>query len=287
MKFPRIAILLSIILFSNCVLSGSNKQEVIREFKIFHSLGYAGKPDLNKYNIEYMQLYGQHSFWGKEKPGELLPSIEKIKKAAEHSINKNRGTVCLDIEHWPVKSSSKDIRAKNIQKYSTVARTFKQYAPKAKIGYYSTLPIRNYWDPVKSKGVDSEKVIVWKSKNSELQKIADSVDIIMPSIYTFYNKPDDWVRYAKAMLTEARKYGKPVYVFVWPEYHPSNWFLAGEYIDEKFWLKQLRTVYKYADGVIIWSKKSPPKKKWDENSGWWKATKTFMHEINYIEPDSI
>ena len=57
----------------------------------------------------------------------------------------------------------------------------------------------------------------------------------------------------------------------------------GNYIDGDYWKLQLETVYKYADGVIIWSPKSHNiAKEWDENESWWIETKLFINSYPNI-----
>ncbi len=70
---------------------------------------------------------------------------------------------------------------------------------------------------------------------------------------------------------------KPVIVFLWPEYHDSNMILKGNYIEKEFWRLQLDTVFKYADGLIIWG---GWKQEWDSNAIWWKETIQFIQENN-------
>jgi len=255
--------------------------KVNKKFKIYHSLGHKGKPDLyESYGIQYLKIYGHSHFWNKNENDENIPNTKNIQRLANENIKNNDKFVCFDIEHWPVTNVPLSKVKESIKKYIGVINVYKKIAKEVKVGYYGTLPIRNYWAPVRSGDKKSVEFALWETENLELHKIAAKVDVIMPSLYTFYNRPKDWVKYAKAMLIEAKKYNKPVYAFIWPEYHGSNFLLSRSEIDEKFWLTQLRTIYKYADGVIIWSLKMNPSI-WNKESGWWKATETFMREINY------
>jgi hypothetical protein len=72
---------------------------------------------------------------------------------------------------------------------------------------------------------------------------------------------------------------KPVYVFLWPEYHDSNAALRGTQIDAKYWRTQLETARKFADGIVIWGGydllKNRPRK-WNEEDAWWKETRNFL-----------
>ncbi len=278
-----ISIILMLLPFCS-VFASDNDLRVKKNFVMYQSLGYANMPDfLSEYGISYIKIYGQSHFWGSKIEDDNIPKIGIIEKLALDSIKNKRSVVCLDIEHWPVTGENISKRNESINKYYRVMDIFKKVAPSVDVGFYSTLPVRNYWDLVKADGELTSKVLTWKHENAAMTDLANRVDIIMPSLYTFYNKPEDWIKYAEGMLKEAKKYGKPVYAFVWPEYHQSNRWLSGTAIDKGFWLKQLRLIYKHADGVIIWSLKSPYPKQWDKSSGWWEATKLFMSEINYVE----
>jgi hypothetical protein len=80
------------------------------------------------------------------------------------------------------------------------------------------------------------------------------VDALFPSIYTFYTDRQGWVTYAIAQITEAKRKakGKPVYAFLWPQYHESNLLLGLRPLDSDYWELQLNTVAQHADGVVIW-----------------------------------
>jgi hypothetical protein len=112
----------------------------------------------------------------------------------------------------------------------------KEERPDLKFGYYSILPNRDYWAPVSA---DPDRVEEWEAINTRLKRLANEVDVIFPSVYTFYNTPNSWDIYATAIISEAKKYNKPVYAFVWPQYHNSNADLKYTYIDDVFWKRQL------------------------------------------------
>ena len=41
--------------------------------------------------------------------------------------------------------------------------------------------------------------------------------MIFPSLYTVYDDQGHWLRFAEANMVEARRYGKPVIPFIWPQ----------------------------------------------------------------------
>jgi hypothetical protein len=141
------------------------------------------------------------------------------------------------------------------------------------IGYYGVPPIRDYWralDPP-----NSQPYRAWQSANDQLQPLANAVDALFPSLYTFYDDQDGWTQYAIANLSEARRLarGKPVYAFIWPQFHNSNPVLGLKLIPGEFWALQLQTIAQHADGVVIWGGWQVL---WDENAEWWQATRQFL-----------
>jgi len=144
--------------------------------------------------------------------------------------------------------------------------------PKLRIGYYGVLPIRDYWVPNRYTKADADYA-AWQAGNRALRKLADHTDVIFPSLYTFYDDPKGWEKYAVANMEEARIYHKPVYPFLWPEYHDSNKSLSGKELPPDLWRRELEISRQYADGIVVWG---GYKKDWREDALWWQETKRFM-----------
>jgi hypothetical protein len=237
-------------------------------FVVFDGMAYTGKPDLSAAGLQPINIVGSNKkmFEG-GKFDEAAWSAAVTRSAADMK------PLVLDIEEWRVSGLPKGEVNANIAKYLRALEIARVAAPKSKMGYYGLVPERNYWALVKK---DQKALEEWDATNRSLSVIADKVDFIFPSIYTFYNDPVGWEVYAKAMLQEARIYKKPVYAFIWPEFHDSNKELAGQNIPAKFWAKQLELCRQYADGVVIWGGWQKP---WDEKALWWVTTKEFMQKL--------
>ena len=251
-----------------------------KPFQVFDSTLYADKPDLSVYGIHPITISYAGQFgdkWHKDK--QHLPDKESVQRVAREAQAKASHGV-IDIEHWPLKGDPKEVQD-SLSKYMTVLQWFKEAAPGLAVGYYGAPPLRDYWraiSPPTSKEWQS-----YSGDNDRLQPLAGAVDILFPALYTFYTDQGGWVRYAYGQIAEARRCasGKPVYVFLWPQYHDSNRSLAGTYLPADYWRLQLETAKQYADGIIIWggwgSNNRPAK--WDNDAGWWKVTKDFMQTV--------
>jgi len=251
-----------------------------KPFLVFDGTLYSNKPDFSVYGIRPIELAYAGEFgpdWTKQ--ADRLPDLQAVQAVARAAQQKGHGVV-LDIEHWPL-TGSPDVVHNSLTKYMTMLDWFRAAAPGLSVGYYGAPPVRDYWRAIKD--TSSQERRFWMEENDHLRSLAGAVDVLFPSLYTFYPDQAGWRKYAIAQIEEARRYGngKPVYVFLWPQYHESNRMLGGNYLPADYWLLELETAKKYADGIVIWGGWSSDNRpaKWDENAAWWNITKEFMKNI--------
>src|SRR5262249_10211247 len=77
-------------------------------------------------------------------------------------------------------------------------------------GNFPTLPPDNPDDPA---AIDA-----WHAKTDSLASVAQQVDFIVPVLYAGETDPSDFAASMSLNIREARRYGKPVYAYIWPEY---------------------------------------------------------------------
>lgn len=176
--------------------------------------------------------------------------------------------VCIDIEEWKVWTKS------GLEKYEHMADLIHQANPHVKLGYYGVLPIRNYPAALQPNSVAYKQ---WVAANKRLVVLAKHVDVIFPSLYTFYNAPKQWQQYAIANIQQAKQYGKPVYPYIWPLYHLMATRKKSTLIAGDFWRLQLQTCYEHADGLVIWN---GGRDKLSNDQGWAKVTREFLAKID-------
>lgn len=262
-----------------------------KPFIVFDGTLYSDKPDFSAYGIQPITI-GYSAKFGAEwfKQADRLPSIDAV-QAIARDAHQGGQMIVLDIEHWPLKGSP-DLVRNSLGKYLAVLEWVRNAAPGLSVGYYGAPPIRDYWRAIKDPSNQEHKT--WMAENDQIRSLASAVDVYVPSLYTFYADQEGWRKYALAQIKEARRYGseKPVYVFLWPQYHDSNRILGGHYLPDDYWQLELETAKQYADGIVIWGGwdlKSNRPTKWDENASWWKVTKEFMKRSQaptlYNEPN--
>jgi hypothetical protein len=246
-------------------------------FQIFDATGFAHKPDLIQYGLERIMVIYPNFMWeGNKIPDATsLPDHTRITTFAQLA-NQTTGTVVIDVEHWPVVGDAAVI-AESVKKYETVLQWFKTSAPAVRVGLYGVLPIRDYWRAIQSQGLSG--YTAWQKQDDNLASIAPFVDTLFPSVYTFYEDRNGWQKYAIAQIQEARRLSpdKPVYIFLWPQYHPSNQKLANTFLPGDYWRLELETAQKYADGAVIWCCSNS--QTWDDKAAWWLATRGFLKDL--------
>lgn len=237
-------------------------------FPVYDALLYTGKPDLATYGLQPIRVIYGGELWEKNQDMDE-PNLHKVAEVAKALLPGS--LVCVDIEHWPLKGSSLVVN-KSIQKYLSIAREIRRHQPLVRLGFYGIMPIRDYWRAIKFE--TSAEHAQWKEQNMSLRPLAEEVDVIFPSLYTFYSDQEGWQRYAEENLKQARIYGKPVLPFIWPRYHDSNRVLKYFDLPAGFWRLQLETLRQHADGIVLWG---GWEKNWDKKAAWWRETETFLN----------
>ena len=237
-----------------------------RPFLVLDGLLYTGKPDL--------AALGMTPIRGINPPASLEKATDGVDeaqvRATLQSLKGYSGAVYLDYEVWPTFHASSSVVSENVAKLNRVLQIAHEIEPAAKVGFYAVIPCADYWGLVKN---DQAMIKQWEDCNAAMTGLAEHVDILLPSLYTFYNDPQGWDVYAGALLHAARRYNKPVYAFLWPEFHVSNRLLKDKNIPGNFWRHELEFCRARADGVVIWGGWQKP---WDENAEWWRETKGFL-----------
>ena len=283
---PFRVILVIAILISNALQGFAQPPAPEKTFKVFDATLYANKPDLSLHGLTPITVVYPDSFgrdWYRQ-DHQGLPRKEVVHSVA-NSVQAKGTPVVLDIEHWRVWGDKRVIQ-ENLKKYMTILEWMKDAVPTLSIGYYGLPPLRNYG--AAQSGLITGELKAWMWGNDQLKPLADAVDALYPSLYTFYEDRAGWRKFAAAQIAEARRYNaeKPVCVFLWPQYHEINKTLAGTYLPEDYWRLELQTARELADGIVIWGGwgNNHRPASWDDNAPWWKVTKEFLADSALTAP---
>ena len=254
-----------------------------RPFVVFDGTLYKDKPSLDAYHVRSITVLYEARLFVANQSHAAMPS-ETIVRSLAYELRDSPEPVVLDIERWPLKGDGLTVQS-TVGKFLAVLSWVKSEAPGVPFGVYGTVPVPDYWRAIRDP--TSAEFQSWQQDNDRLEGISDRVDALFPSIYTFYTDRQGWRTYAIAQIAEAKRKakGKPVYAFLWPQYHESNRLLGLRPLDPDYWELQLNTVYQHADGVVIWGgwgANGPDS--WNEEAPWWQVTKRFMRQLDTTAP---
>ncbi len=242
------------------------------KFVVFDGTLYKGKPNAAQTGMTPITVLYQASLWPKNAGDpQSVPSADVVKALALQA-SQSTGIAVVDIEQWQVTGDPTTV-AQSVDKYQETLQMFQDAAPSLQLGYYSVAPIRDYWSPID--GPESPNYLAWRQQNNAVAPIARQASALFPSAYTFYTDQAGWQKYAIAQVAEARRIapGKPVYLFLWPQYDNGNGAQGGDYLPDSYWQLELETAKQYADGVVIWGGWNQT---WDSNASWWLETQQVM-----------
>ncbi len=157
---------------------------------------------------------------------------------------------------------------KDVQAYK-VFKELKALFPNQPVGNYMAYPQRDFWRAVK--GYENPEYQEWVFENTLRRPTAMLMDIIVPSLYTFYatqTGKNGWESYARANILEAQRYGKEVFPVLRPLYHESARELAGTLIPQDYFSMQLDICLEMTGNVVIWG---GWQEEFNENEPWYKA----------------
>ena len=263
-----------------CTACGqADSQSLQKPFPVFDAMSYRGKPGRKALGLHRIYLLSSWRLWKNSQRDRDEPIEAQVRQAARKIPDDT--LVCVDIEAWSVKGHDKVV-LESIRKLKQVVSWVRQEKPGVKLGYYGLMPVTDYWRAIREPG--SAKHKRWVADNKRMEELARDVDVIFPSLYTFYADEHGWKRYAAATIEQARRYGKPVYVFLWPQYHNSNkkvyrkghWTSGIGYFGSAYWRRQLELCAKHADGIVIWG---GYKQRWDGTAAWWQETARFLKSL--------
>ena len=247
-----------------------------KTFRIFNALLYSNLPDMGGLCIEKIYVsYAWNYFPRGTKYGDLkMPSKNDIDTAISTARRENTVTV-IDIEHWPLKNSSFTTVKQSVTNYLTVLEAMTTALPDITIGYYGVVPITDFKRARLAK--DTWQYQEWVAENNRVQRVADLVGATFPSLYTIDPKQDRWRARARAQIAEARRLspGKPVYPFIWPNYHEQGGkYPVGTEVEAGYWRMQLEYLRQHANGIVLWGGN---RQTFNDHMAWWRETVAFIN----------
>jgi hypothetical protein len=238
-----------------------------KEFPVFDALLHMGKPE--SLTLGMRPIYPVARLWGAMDA--QTGFSEQGVVAAVREIPASVRRIFFDIETWPLLDVAPIVRSQSIAHLERVLALTRELRPDLNVGFYAFPPVSTYW-PLMLK--DKIGYPAWQETNEQLAGLASRVDALYPSLYTFYDDRKGWLEVASGLVSAARHYGKPVYPFLWFEYHDSNPTLHNHEIAAAAWKEELDFCRSEADGVVLWG---GYRERWNPQAAWWQSARQRLH----------
>lgn len=247
-----------------------------KPFLIAESMAFKGMPNVGHYGINTTMhgLGHPEDYWEGALSPTTFPNEQKTRSITRKF--KNDRLYYVDIEHFVFEDH---LLKDNANKLTAIAKWIRSEKPDLRFGFYGLMPITTYWNRDEN----------WRKRNNSLAGVAQYVDYVLPDLYTYYPDRRGWMAHAEDSIAEARKYKKPVYAFLMPLYHPGGQMgIEGQPIPGDYWRLQLETMYRLADGIVIWA--WYPEKDWTsiasdtDPNNWWYQTVEFIRQQQAAVP---
>lgn len=265
-------------------------------FIIFDALDYRNKPDLSSYGLLPIRVAYTAELWGRSVTNE--PDEAAVKKVARSADP--RVPLLLDVEHWDVQDDA--VAEGNIDRLVRMVTWVREANPSVKVGFFGLAPIANgylelnYARALNEPGFPQADAFrraytELQSDNERMARLAAVVDFVYPVAYTHMALGGGeavylrtWDTATQNAITEARKYSKPVYVFLWPQFYDVQAARGNQgprsdhaFLPAQVWQHELAHVKALsADGVVIWGASKYRRAGWRDEDPWWAATQAFL-----------
>ena len=100
---------------------------------------------------------------------------------------------------------------------------------------------------------DPSAVDDWNARTDALAPVAKAVDFVVPVLYANTTNVSDFAASMSTLIRQARRFGKPVYAYIWPEYFEQIQEMPpNELIGRQMWQMILDETRSEADAGIMW-----------------------------------
>ena len=250
---------------------------------------YSGMPEVG----ERAAVAYEQAFFGDAPPKpDGTPSDAGIANAARNIADQfgppwfaSSGLAIMDVESWSLWPFVEGpAHAESIDRYASTASRFRRATGLPTCAYGVAPQAGQNWALWSLQRPDVRDR--WTVASDVARDVfVPTVDALCPTLYVPYrNREEDWRRFAIATIAEARRIApdKPVYPFVWPQFHEGGGVSGYPFLPKAYWRVVLETMRDHADGLVLWGGYDIARKRqlpFDASADWWAVMRDVFPEV--------
>ena len=280
-----------------------------KPFKLYHSLRFSNQPaNLDRCGLTALPLLTPSYFF---RGGKVTDTIDpayvdsRIPAIRNVLANSPEGLAALNIEgSWTIKrADSSAVNGDKADRHIELLGLLRNRLGNAfRYGVYGEAPVKDFFGyqtsyfgrPDDPQRLDFERApALLTAANRQAARLAAASDVLFPAYYVSWyddtgtTEAERYSRTRGAWTTATRRsvklalsWNKPVYPFIWMQYHnkinlPAY---AGQFLPSGFLRYQLDTLKRLGtNGAVLWGTVNPDGTRaiFDQNARWWKEYIAF------------
>ncbi len=257
-----------------------------KSFKIFASITYPGAPSLNTYGLHPIGLVREADISAGVSSGIQLPDLGKVEALAQSMLQNPHIPICITGGTW-IGDRSRDPDAM-ISRYEAVKNAFRSKNTENELGFAFIAPTSLSGLRVTNSNFYVNTASWMQSAVIPTRPLRGYADYLVPASYIVDDDIGLWKKEFYLTIKEAKRNNpdKPIYAYFYTDYfnQPANFVNSYNPIKESTWEAMLEAAFKICDGVVMSNVGSSA---WNENFGFWQATKKFIEKYrgNIVFPE--
>ena len=240
----------------------------------YRTLEQPGIPDFASAGLPHMHFsYTEH--WASNFDLDIIDETT-VRKLAQKYADLNI-PVIFDIEHWSVDvrwSSLGEVQW-GLEKMSQLVDWMHDERPDVRVAPGGLFPTGNY--PTPAPGTPAYEQ--WQAANDVLRPLVEKIDFVSPAVPVAHPKFNEYMGYARGIVTEAARYNKPLYTILWPRHDFGDGNVAQRFLPPAYWRAMLDVASELGDGAIFWLDGE-----WKDDMPWYTISRDFAQAQDPLLP---
>ncbi len=246
------------------------------------ALIYSGSEVLATLGVRRIPIVYESSIFDQGNPE---PNLDRLYASIDAEIVKYNPThICLDIERWHLYTKNGSAIKENFDRYKNLIQSVSNRFPTPQFGYYGVAPTLDYWSLARDSSSPAQ-IANWKAKSLQAASAIIGCKTLFVPLYTFYDTPSDWIRYASHRIAMSNQIAgnRDVFYLLWPSFHEGGQYKDNRLVPIELWKTQIDFCIQNSANVMLWGGWNGITNKpdrFDPTSSWWQVVESRLPEFD-------